>query len=54
MSLILRSCFVCFVDYVGFIKRMMKQLKQKNYNLIKRVQVDFTEMEESQVTTPPS
>lgn len=45
---------VCVTDYVGFIKRIMKQSRQRAYVQVKRVQVDFTEMEDSEVNSLPS
>jgi hypothetical protein len=37
------------VDYVGFIKKVMKQLQQPRYLLIRRIDVDLRQLDEDEV-----
>jgi hypothetical protein len=40
---------VVIVDYVGFIKKVMKQLQQPRYILIRRIDVDLRQLDEDEV-----
>ena len=42
----LKLDFYCSTDYVGFIKKVMKQMQQPEYVVIKKIEVDLRQLTE--------